>query len=158
MIVVVMGVSGAGKTTIGRRLAERLGWRFLDADDYHSPQNVAKMAGGTPLADEDRWPWLDKLNSILRKEDNAIIACSALKETYRQRLLAGVDGAVIAHLQGTKALIASRLAARKHRYMPATLLDSQFATLEAPPQAIAVDVADDPERCVELILRAIGAR
>ncbi|HEY5897356.1 MAG TPA: gluconokinase [Burkholderiales bacterium] len=158
MIVVVMGVSGAGKTTIGRKLAERLEWRFLDADDYHPPQNVAKMARGIALEDEDRWPWLDQLNAILKKEDHAIIACSALKEAYRRRLLAGIAQATIVHLHGSKALIASRLAARQHRYMPATLLDSQLATLEPPANAITVDIAHDPERCVEAILRALHAR
>ncbi len=158
MIVVVMGVSGAGKTTIGRKLAARLDWPFIDADDYHPAENVAKMAGGTPLDDADRWPWLDTLNRLLKKKRDAVIACSALKASYRKRLLAGLAEASIVHLHGTKALIASRLAARQHRYMPATLLDSQFATLEAPANAICVDVADDADRCVELILRALGAR
>ena len=155
MIVVVMGVSGVGKTTIGRRLAERLGWPFIDADDHHPAANVAKMAAGTPLEDEDRWPWLDKLNSLLRVEENAVVACSALKESYRRRLLAGIADARIAFLHGSKALIASRMAARRHRYMPALLLDSQFAALEPPADAIAIDVASDPESCVNAILGAI---
>lgn len=152
MIVVVMGVSGVGKTTIGRLVAERLAWRFIDADDHHPPANVAKMAAGIPLEDADRWPWLDALNQLLRKEENAVLACSALKESYRQRLVAGIAGTRIVFLDGSQALIASRLAARKHRYMPASLLDSQLAALEPPVDAIRVDVAQPVEASVAAIL------
>jgi gluconokinase len=155
MIVVLMGVSGVGKTTIGRLVAARLGWRLIDADDHHPPENVAKMAAGIPLADADRWPWLDALNAILRGQGDAVIACSALKESYRRRLLAGIDQVRVVHLRGAKALIASRLAERKHRYMPASLLDSQFATLEAPAGALSIDVAADPESCAAAIVDAI---
>jgi gluconokinase len=158
MIVVVMGVSGSGKTTIGRLLAERLGWRFLEGDDYHPPGNVAKMAAGTPLDDDDRWPWLDHLNAVLKKERDAVLTCSALKESYRRRLTAGIGEHRIVHLHGTRELIGARVAGRKHRYMPASLLDSQFATLEPPANAIAVDVTADPAACVEAILAAIGHR
>lgn len=156
MIVLVMGVSGAGKTTLGELLAQRLGWRFVDADDYHPPENVAKMTAGVPLEDADRWPWLDALNRRLRSEKDAIVACSALKESYRQRLLAGIRDARIVYLHGDKALIAARVAARKHRYMPASLLDSQFATLEPPQAAIAVDVSGEAENCVAAIVAALG--
>ncbi|HYR35615.1 MAG TPA: gluconokinase [Burkholderiales bacterium] len=155
MIVVLMGVSGAGKTTIGELLAARLGWRFIEGDECHPPENVAKMAAGTPLEDSDRWPWLDALNRRIRGERDAIVTCSALKESYRRRLLAGVADARIVYLHGTKALIASRLAERKHRYMPASLLDSQFATLEPPAAAIAIDVTGDPEDSVEAIVQAL---
>jgi gluconokinase len=155
MILVVMGVSGVGKTTIGRLVAERLGWRFIDADDHHPAANVAKMAAGTPLEDADRWPWLDALNEILRKERGAVLACSALKESYRKRLVAGLAETRIVFLDGSKALIASRLAARKHRYMPASLLDSQFATLEPPVNAIRVDVAQPVEASVAAILGSL---
>jgi gluconokinase len=155
MIVVLMGVSGVGKTTIGELLAQRLGWRFIEGDDYHPRQNVAKMAAGIPLEDADRWPWLDALNAILRGQGDAIIACSALRESYRRRLLAGIAEARVVHLRGAKALIASRLAERKHRYMPASLLDSQFATLEAPTGALSIDVAADPESCAAAIVDAI---
>jgi gluconokinase len=155
MIAVLMGVSGSGKTTIGRPLAERLGWRFIDADDHHPKANVEKMAAGIPLEDADRWPWLDELNRLLRAERNAVLACSALKESYRRRLLAGVPEARLIFLEGDRALIAQRLAARKHRYMPASLLESQFATLEAPAQAIRIDVSAPVERSVDAIVAAI---
>ena len=151
MSVVLMGVSGSGKTTLGRLLAQRLGWRFIDADDHHPAANVAKMASGVPLDDEDRRPWLSLLNQILLKEENAVLACSALKEAYRRRLLEGVAAARVVYLRGSKALIAQRLAARKHRYMPASLLDSQFAALEPPRGALEIDVAGDPEACAARI-------
>ena len=152
MIVVVMGVSGAGKTTIGEALAQRLGWDFIDADDYHPPANVAKMEAGKPLEDEDRWPWLDKLNQILKKEKNAVVACSALKEAYRQRLTAGLARFEIVYLHGSFELIHARIAERKHRYMPSELLESQFATLEPPARAIAIDVAAEFSACVAAIV------
>jgi gluconokinase len=161
VIVVVMGVSGAGKTTIGRLLAKRLGWRFIEGDDYHPPANVAKMASGVPLQDEDRWPWLEVLNRKLleteMKNESAILACSALKDAYRRRLTAGLADHRIVYLQGSRELIRSRMHGRKHRYMPASLLDSQFATLEPPADAIAVDVAADPAACVEAIVSQLGS-
>jgi gluconokinase len=146
-----MGVSGAGKTTIGEALSRALGWRFLDADDYHTAANVAKMAVGEPLDDQDRWPWLDRLNSILRDEENAVLACSALKERYRRRLAEGIEHVEWVYLKGDFELIHSRLGQRRHRYMPASLLQSQFAALEPPRQAITVDVAADVASCVAAI-------
>jgi gluconokinase len=156
MIVLVMGVSGSGKTTIGERLAATLGARFLDADDFHPPENVAKMAAGTPLTDEDRAPWLARLNEALRGETNAVLACSALKENYRKTLREGLRDFRIVHLKGSYDFIHARLAARQHRYMPASLLQSQFAALEAPGDAIEVNVADDVEACVAKIAKALG--
>jgi gluconokinase len=156
MIVVLMGVSGVGKTTIGALVVKRLGWPFIEGDDFHPPENVAKMAAGIPLVDADRWPWLDALNRHIRAEQNAVLTCSALKESYRQRLLASVAEAKLVHLHGTKALIASRLAKRKHRYMPASLLDSQFAALEPPAHALKIDVAADAEACAAAIVAAVG--
>ena len=155
MIVIVMGVSGCGKTTIGQLLADRLGFPFLDADEFHPPANVAKMAAGTPLTDDDRRPWLELLNGKLREQENAILACSALKASYREILSKGLADCRIVHLRGSVELIRSRLAERKHRYMPASLLDSQFATLELPVGALVVDIARPPERCVEDIVNAL---
>ena len=156
MIVIVMGVSGCGKTTIGQLLADRLGFPFLDADEFHPPANVAKMAAGTPLTDTDRQPWLEFLNGKLRAQKNAVLACSALKESYRQILSKGLADCRFVHLRGSIELIRSRLAERKHRYMPASLLDSQFATLEAPVGALVVDVAQPPARCIEDVVAALG--
>jgi gluconokinase len=155
MIVLVMGVAGVGKTTIGAALAHALGWRFIDADDYHPPQNVAKMKGGIPLEDEDRWPWLSRLNKVLREEENAVLACSALKEKYRHRLLQGIAHFAVVYLHGSAELIRSRMQARAHHYMPASLLESQLAALEPPAGAIAIGVEADPGACVAAILTAL---
>jgi gluconokinase len=151
VIAVVMGVSGAGKTTIGQALARELGWRFIEGDDHHPAANVAKMAAGQALDDDDRRPWLDKLNSILRAEKNAVLACSALKHRYRERLAEGIERVEWIYLKGEPDLIRARLNERRHRYMPASLLDSQFAALEPPRQAITVDVAADVGACVAAI-------
>jgi gluconokinase len=143
MIVVVMGVCGCGKTTVGKALAAALGWRFFDADDFHPPANIEKMAAGIPLTDVDRWPWLDRLaaemGAIERAGGHAVLACSALRQAYRDRL--AVAGNVrFVHLRGDRATIAARVAARPGHYMPATLVDSQFAALELPAEAIDVDI------------------
>jgi len=145
MIVVVMGVSGAGKTTVGSALADRLGWEFLDADEFHPAANVAKMAAGTPLTDSDRWPWLDRLNEELRARQaagaGAVLACSALKEAYRMRLMARLREARLVYLRGSFEFIGSRIANRRHKYMPASLLQSQFDTLEPPAGSLEIDAA-----------------
>ena len=151
MIVIVMGVSGCGKSTIGQLLASRLAYPFLDADEFHPPENVAKMAAGTPLSDADRLPWLELLNAKLRAQECAVLACSALKESYRQILSRGIVDCRFVHLCGDIELIRSRLAARKHRYMPASLLESQFATLEPPRGAIEMDINQNAPQCVEAI-------
>jgi len=150
-----MGVSGSGKSTIGKPLAGRLGFAFLDADEFHPPENVAKMAAGTPLTDADRWPWLALLNKKLKEEKSAVLACSALKQSYREALAQGLPDCRFVHLRGSMELIRARLAERKHRYMPASLLESQFATLEAPADALAVDIAQPPERCVDAIIAGL---
>ena len=156
MIVVLMGVSGSGKSTIGEPLATRLGLPFLDADEFHPPENVAKMAAGTPLTDADRWPWLDLLNAKLKRERNAVLACSALKESYRRALTQGLADCRFVHLRGSLELIRARLAERRHRYMPASLLESQFSTLEPPQNAIEVDISRSVAECVDEIAARLG--
>jgi gluconokinase len=158
MILLVMGVSGSGKNTVGEPLAKRLGWKFIDGDDYHPPENVKKMAAGIPLQDADRWPWLDRLNGILRQEENAVVACSALKEAYRRQLLAGIADCAIIYLRGSFELIRRRVEQRKHRYMPASLLKSQFETLEPSAKAIDVDISLDVETNVNAIVEQLRTR
>jgi gluconokinase len=142
--IVIMGVSGCGKTSVGLALADALAMTYRDGDDLHPAANVAKMAAGTPLTDEDRWPWLDRVAQTLADEAPVIIGCSALKRIYRDRIRGGAGGPVrFVHLSGSQALIASRMSQRKGHYMPPTLLASQFAALE-PPQpdegAVSVDI------------------
>ena len=150
MRVVVMGVTGCGKTTVGRLVAQRLGAQFVDADDFHPPANVAKMRAGIPLDDADRRPWLDALNARLREAaargESLVLACSALKAAYRERLREGIPGLRFVHLEGARDLIAGRLAARSGHYMNPALLDSQFATLEPPADALQVDIGAPPEQ------------
>ena len=159
MLVIVMGVSGAGKTTIGMRLAASLAWRFIDADDHHPPDNVAKMARGAPLTDDERWPWLDRLNGLLRETEtsgaSAVLACSALRQAYRRRLVEGLRSVRLVFLHGDQALIAARLASRQHRYMPASLLASQFATLEPPADAAMIEVTGTPEHTLAAVRAAL---
>jgi gluconokinase len=162
MIVVLMGVSGSGKTTIGRQLAARLGCEFLDGDDFHPTANVAKMAAGTPLTDEDRWPWLARLNALVRERatrgERVVLACSGLKGSHRARLMQDLTRCELVFLQGSIDLIRSRLATREHRYMPAALLESQFAALEPPQDAIVIDVTAPSAQCVETIEMQLAAR
>lgn len=148
-VIVLMGVTGSGKSTVGELLSQHLGWNYYDADDFHPPANVRKMADGIPLNDEDRWPWLEGLavevGSWLEGGLGAILACSALKESYRSLLVDGREQVRIVHLKGHKELIAGRLAERVDHYMPASLLDSQFQTLEEPQDALVVDIDATPE-------------
>jgi gluconokinase len=159
MILVVMGVCGCGKTTVGRALAEALDWPFHDADDFHPPANVAKMAAGQPLSDTDRWPWLDRiaaeLKRVLASGGHAVLACSALKQAYRDRLQAAGDVRIV-YLKGDEATIAARLADRKHQYMPASLLPSQFAALEEPADALIVDIRQPVAAQIQFVRDRLG--
>jgi gluconokinase len=155
MIILLMGVSGAGKTTVGRLLARELGWQFADADDFHSPANIAKMARGEPLTDADREPWLASLTATIRKwrdaSQDAVLACSALKEKYRETLMAGADVKLV-YLRGSFDLIEARLSERHGHYMRPQMLQSQFTALEEPTDAIVVDVDGTPAEIVDGVL------
>jgi gluconokinase len=161
MIVVLMGVSGSGKTTIGTLLARRVGTTFADADDYHPQANKQKMASGHPLNDEDREPWLQTLNGLLRQwhasGTGGVLACSALKEKYRATLANGMPAGAVKFvlLDGSKEMIAERLAKRNHEYMNPNLLDSQFATLEPPSDALCIVNDKPPEKIVDEILEYV---
>ena len=157
--IIVMGVSGSGKSTIGALLAERLGWPFADADGFHPPENVAKMAAGTPLTDADRWPWLDAIAAHIDAARKAgqpvVVACSALRRAYRDRLRAGHGDLLFLHLSGAPEVIAARQAARQGHFMPPSLMASQFATLEDPAaeaDAVTVSVKASPDEVVEAAL------
>lgn len=161
--IIISGVSSSGKTAVAQALADRIGARFLDADDFHPLPNVEKMASGLPLEDADRWPWLDRLNQALQEaaaQDAAVVlACSALKQSYRRRLVAGVDGVQLVLLTGSRRLLAARAAARQHRYMPPSLLDSQLGTLEPlePASGWEVDVTPPVTEIVEELVRRLEA-
>jgi len=160
-VLVLMGVSGSGKTTIGRLLAARLGWQYADADDFHSAANVAKMAAGHPLTDDDRWPWLQSIgawiDARIAKREPGVVTCSALKRKYRD-LLRRPEVQII-YLHGSIDAIAQRLAARHDHFFKADLLASQFADLEVPSadeHAITVPSGGDPSEVVDSIIAAVG--
>ena len=155
MVIVMMGVSGCGKSTLGRMLAERLGCPFVDADDFHSDANRAKMAAGIPLTDDDREPWLREIAKIIASKANQVVACSALKERYRKILdPSGICRWV--YLRGDRRLLAERLAARKSHFFDPRLLDSQLEALEEPLAAVVVDIAASPEEVADAVLLCIG--
>lgn len=158
-----MGVSGSGKSTVAEGLAERLGWPFLEGDTLHPPANVAKMAAGTPLTDDDRWPWLEAIAAWIAAREAegtpSISSCSSLKRAYRDLLRKGAPGVRFVHVAGDQAVLAARLAARQGHFFPARLLASQFATLEPPDpdeDAVTVDLDQPPEAQVEAALAALG--
>ncbi|WP_175410134.1 gluconokinase [Streptomyces sp. TRM64462] len=158
-VVVVMGVAGTGKSTIGPLVAERLGVPYAEGDDFHPAANVAKMSAGVPLDDTDRWPWLDAIGRWARGRAGlgGVVSSSALKRAYRDRLRAAAPGVVFLHLTGDRALIEERMAARRGHFMPRALLDSQFATLQPlgdDEAGVAVDVSGTPE---EIADRAVAA-
>ena len=160
MVIVLMGVAGSGKTTVGLALAAQLGWTFRDADEFHPPGNVDKMSHGIPLTDRDREPWLAAIRAYidetLARGDRAVITCSALKEHYRQILVPDPTQVKLVHLVGDVALIAERMRAREGHFMKAEMLASQFADLEPPRDALTVDIAQPPEVIVAQIRKTLA--
>jgi gluconokinase len=161
--LVIMGVSGSGKSTVGALLAKRLGWEMTEGDSLHPPANVEKMRKGIPLDDADRAPWLERIGEQLKAWAAAgrsgVVTCSALKRAYRERILAARPDACFVFLKASEALIAKRVSARHHEYMPASLLHSQFATLEEPlpgEPVITIDADDQPELETQKIIDALG--
>lgn len=157
---IVMGVSGCGKTSVGKLLAEQLGWDFYDADEFHPPINVKKMADGIPLNDSDRAPWLASLRGLilssLKGGKPGVLACSALKELYRQQLLKDNEGIQLIYLKGSYDLIWSRMSARKGHYMKPEMLQSQFETLEEPANALTIDVSTPMDDIISKVLEQMG--
>ena len=157
MVVIIFGVSGAGKTTIGQLLTEELAWRFYETDDFHSQANIDKMRQGVPLTDEDRWPWLESLRQMIKRclaaGENAVLACSALKEAYRRRLRLNADVKLV-FLRGDYELIANQLRQRRGHFMNPALLQSQFADLEEPlptEGAVVIELGQSPRELVQEI-------
>lgn len=162
-VLLLMGVAGCGKSTIGQRLSRRLGWEFRDADSFHPPANIAKMSAGTPLTDDDRWPWLDAIAAWIDQHTTtgtpAIVTCSALKRAYRTRIVGRRAAVQLVYLKGAKTIISDRMSRRKNHFMPAALLDSQFAALEEPGPAerpLVINVAIPPNRIAEQIISRCG--
>ena len=154
MIVIIFGVSGAGKTTVGKLFAHEVGWRFIEADDFHPAANVAKMRSGRPLTDEDRWPWLERLHQEIKRSidvgESAVLACSALKRAYRDRLRASEDVKFV-FLRGDYALVEEQLRSRRDHFMNPDLLQSQFEDLEQPEShedVLIVQLGGTPEEIV----------
>jgi gluconokinase len=160
MVIILMGVSGSGKTTIGKLLAQRLGWTFYDGDDFHPPANVEKMRNGIPLTDADRESWLSALqqliDSLLQNGRSAVLACSALKQNYRTRLQRNENEVRFVYLKGDPDLIRQRLTNRHGHFMPTDLLASQFVTLEEPQEVLTIDIAQSPEAIVTGIKAAFS--
>ncbi len=159
MIIILMGVAGSGKTTIGQLLASKLGWLFFEGDDFHSQENVEKMAQGTPLTDEDREGWLEAIAGQIKllEQDSrsAVIACSALKDSYRKKLSSAAKGVKFVFLRGDFEAVRERLESRKGHYMKSTLLQSQFDILEEPENSLDIDIKNSPEKITETIIQMI---
>lgn len=156
-LVVLMGVAGSGKSTVGRLLATQLGWQFLDSDAYHPEENRQKMSAGLPLNDGDRRPWLERLRRVLdahlQCETGAVVACSALKRSYRRILGTERPAIALVHLAGTPELLAQRLATRRNHFFPPDLLDSQLQTLETPSGAVHLSIEQAPDALCQCIIR-----
>ena len=157
-VITLMGVSGCGKTTVGIALSEYLGWKFIESDDYHSDDDIRKMSAGIPLTDQDRWPWLVKINHALldaiSKGEKVVLACSALKRSYREMLYASIKNGVYVYLKGSYSLIQKRMLAREH-FMKAGLLQSQFDALEEPKDAVVIDIRSSVSTIVEQIAKSL---
>lgn len=161
-IILLMGVSSSGKTTIGERLSQILNWPFFDGDSFHPPENIEKMRKGAPLNDQDRSPWLqavrEKIESERAKGSGAIFACSALRERYREILISGVADLVLVHLSASQEKLRERALRRVHQYMPASLLDSQFEALEVPQNAVVVSVEGEIDGTVAELISQLQER
>ena len=161
-VIVLMGVSGSGKTAVGRSLAQRLIYPFFDGDDFHPPDNVAKMSKGIPLDDQDRRPWLVALHDLislhLSQDRPAVVTCSALKKDYRRLLAEGISGLVFVYLKGDYDLIWRRMSAREDHYMKTSMLRSQFDDLEEPSagKALSVEITRPPDEIVDIIMKYLG--
>lgn len=159
MVILVMGTTGAGKTTIGKLIATRLGWTFLDADDFHPPANIEKMKQGIPLTDDDRAPWLANIHSRLQQlaveNKNAVLACSALKQSYRDTLSAGLDMPIV-YLRGTYEQMRKHILERHGHFAGESILAGQFADLEEPTDALALDVAGTPHELSDRAILGLG--
>lgn len=157
-VIIIIGVSGSGKTTIGRLLSGELGWKYYEGDDFHPPANIEKLKHGVPLDDADRKPWLESLRDLIRncleRGDSAVVACSALKQRYRDFLLVD-ERVILIYLKGDYELIRERLSKRRGHFLNPNLLDSQFAALEEPKTAMQVDVSLSPAEIVKSIRSAL---
>lgn len=159
-VIVIIGVAGCGKTTIGQLLAQELAWRFDDADSFHPPANIAKMSAGHPLNDEDRAPWLaairQHIETCLAKNEGAVVTCSALKKAYRDVIRVDADRVKFVYLYGSRELLWKRISARKGHFMKPAMLDSQLAALEVPEHALAIDITPEPSVIVREIRRSLS--
>ena len=159
MIIIIMGVSGAGKTTAGAVLAERLGWGFYDADDFHPKGNIEKMKAGVPLTDADRLPWLAALRGLIRRQDaGTVLACSALKQSYRDYLGDGRPDVAFVYLKGEASLIEKRLGGRESHFAGPGILESQLRDLEEPEDALVIDASQSPESIAGEIIKGLGLK